>query len=49
MIQGEPFTEEYYGVVVKKGNKKLVDLINKGIKAVKAKGINKQLEAKWLR
>lgn len=49
MIVGEPFTEEYYGIVVKKGNKKLVDLINKGIKAVQAKGIDKELEEKWLR
>lgn len=49
MIVGEPFTEEYYGIVVKKGNKKLVDLINKGIKAIQAKGIDKELEEKWLR
>lgn len=49
MIVGEPFTDEYYGVVVKKGNKKLQKLINKGIKAVQAKGIDKQLEKKWLR
>lgn len=48
-IVGEPFTDEYYGVVVKKGNKQLLDLINKGIKAVQDKGIDKQLENKWLR
>lgn len=48
-IVGTPFTEEYYGVVVRKGNKKLLDMINKGIAAVKAKGIDKQIEAKWLR
>jgi polar amino acid transport system substrate-binding protein len=48
-IAGKPFTEEVYGIAVKKGNKKLVDLINKGIKAVKAKGIDKKLEAKWLK
>jgi polar amino acid transport system substrate-binding protein len=48
-IVGQPFTEEYYGIVVKKGNKDLVNLLNKGIKAVKAKGIDKQLEKKWLR
>ncbi len=48
-IAGEPFTQEEYGIVVKKGNKKLLELINKGIAAVKAKGIDKQLEAKWLR
>ena len=48
-IVGEPFTDEYYGVVVRKGNTKLLTLINKGIKAVQAKGIDKQLEKKWLR
>ncbi|HOP36064.1 MAG TPA: basic amino acid ABC transporter substrate-binding protein, partial [Syntrophales bacterium] len=36
-IVGEPFTEEYYGIVVRKGNKKVLDMINKGIAAVKAK------------
>ncbi len=49
MIVGEPFTEESYGIVLKKGNKELVDLINKGIEAVQAKGIDKELEKKWLR
>jgi polar amino acid transport system substrate-binding protein len=48
-IVGEPFTEEYYGIVVKKGDKELLDLINKGIQAVQAKGIDKKLEAKWLK
>lgn len=48
-IVGEPFTEEYYGFVVKKGNTELLDLLNKGIKAIQAKGIDKQLEAKWLK
>ena len=49
MIVGEPFTDEYYGIAVQKGNKKLLDMINKGIAAVKAKGIDKQIEEKWLR
>ncbi|MBW2637283.1 MAG: basic amino acid ABC transporter substrate-binding protein [Deltaproteobacteria bacterium] len=48
-IVGEPFTDEYYGIVVKKGNQDLLDLINKGIKAVQAKGIDKKIEAKWLK
>jgi polar amino acid transport system substrate-binding protein len=47
-IVGKPFTQENYGIVVKKGNKELVDLINNGIKAVQAKGIDKELEEKWL-
>jgi polar amino acid transport system substrate-binding protein len=48
-IVGEPFTKEFYGVVVKKGNKELLDLINKGIHAVQAKKIDEQLRKKWLR
>lgn len=48
-IVGTPFTEEYYGIVVQKGNTELLDMINTGIKAVQAKGIDKQLEAKWLK
>jgi len=48
-IASKPFTQEQYGIVVKKGNQELLELINKGIKAVQAKGIDKQLEKKWLR
>lgn len=48
-IAGEPFTEEYYGIVVKKGNAKLLEMINKGIKAVQEKGIDEQLKTKWLK
>lgn len=48
-IVGEPFTEESYGFVVKKGNQELVDLLNKGIKAVKAKKLDEQYRKKWLR
>jgi polar amino acid transport system substrate-binding protein len=48
-IVGEPFTKEFYGVVVKKGNKELLDLINKGIRAVQAKKVDEQLRKKWLR
>jgi polar amino acid transport system substrate-binding protein len=48
-IVGDVLTTEYYGIVVQKDNQKLLDLINKGIKAVQEKGIDKQLEKKWLR
>lgn len=48
-IVGVPFTEEFYGVVVKKGNKELLELLNKGIRQVKSKGLNKAIEKKWLR
>ncbi|MEA2115443.1 MAG: basic amino acid ABC transporter substrate-binding protein [Thermodesulfobacteriota bacterium] len=39
---------EYYGFPVKKGNKEVLALINKGIEAVKAKGIDKELKKKWI-
>lgn len=48
-IVGSPFTEEYYGIAVKKGNKKLLDKINQGIAKVKASGELEALEAKWLK
>ncbi len=39
---------EYYGFAVDKGNTEVVDLLNKGIAAVKAKGIDKELRKKWM-
>ena len=48
-IVGTPFTEEYYGVAVKKGNKEVLDLINKGIQAVIDSGKADELKDKWLR
>jgi polar amino acid transport system substrate-binding protein len=48
IISGMPFTKEDYGIVVKKGNKKLLDQINAGLEAAKKKGIDKKLENKWL-
>jgi len=48
-IVGKPFTKEAYGIVVKKGNKDLVALINKGITAAKKKKIDEQLKKKWLK
>ena len=49
LIVGEPFTKESYGIVIRKGDKELADLLNKGISAVKAKKIDDQLRKKWLR
>jgi polar amino acid transport system substrate-binding protein len=40
--------DEYYGVAIQKGNKEVLDLINKGIKAVQDKGIDKELRTKWI-
>jgi polar amino acid transport system substrate-binding protein len=48
-IVGQPFTEEYYGVAVKKGNAKILDVINAGLKKVLDAGENKTIEAKWLK
>ncbi|MBW1708816.1 MAG: basic amino acid ABC transporter substrate-binding protein [Deltaproteobacteria bacterium] len=39
---------EYYGIAVKKGNKEVLDLVNKGIRAVKAKGLDKPILKKWI-
>lgn len=39
---------EEYGFAVRKGDTKTLDMVNKGIKAMRAKGLDKQIEAKWL-
>lgn len=39
---------EYYGFAVNKGNRQVLDLLNKGIKAVKDKGIEAELRKKWI-
>lgn len=44
----ESADKEYYGMAVKKGNKEVVELLNKGIKAVKEKGIEDELRRKWI-
>jgi ABC-type amino acid transport substrate-binding protein len=48
-IVGEPFTEELYGVAVKKGNSKVLDAINAGLGKVVDSRDYKKLEDKWLR
>src|SRR6185369_17063056 len=48
-IVGKPFTKEAYGIVVKKGNQELVALLNKGIKAVKAKKLDTKIHTKWVK
>ena len=48
-IAGAPFTDEWYGIVVKKGNTKLVELLNEGLKKVQEKGLDKERQEKWLR
>lgn len=48
-IVGEPFTEEFYGVAVKKGNSEILDVINSGLKKVLDTKDYEKLEDKWLR
>lgn len=39
---------EYYGIAVKKGNAEVLDLVNKGIQAVKEKGLDQEFQKKWI-
>ena len=48
-IVGEPFTEELYGIAVRKGNDAVLALINAGLEVVLADGTAKALETRWLR
>jgi polar amino acid transport system substrate-binding protein len=48
-IVGKPFTEEFYGVVVDKGNTEVLDVINKGLNAVLNTDTYTKIEDKWLR
>ncbi|NTU59820.1 MAG: basic amino acid ABC transporter substrate-binding protein [Deltaproteobacteria bacterium] len=40
--------DEWYGIAVKKGNKEVLDLLDKGIEAVQKKGADKALRKKWI-
>ncbi len=46
---GDPLTDESYGVVVKKGNKALLALINEGLDRIKVDGTYDKIKAQWLR
>lgn len=48
-IVGKSFTKEGYGIVVKKGNKELVALLNKGIAAVKKKKLDTKIHTQWVK
>jgi polar amino acid transport system substrate-binding protein len=48
-IVGKPFTEELYGIAVKKGNTKVLEKINQGLTKVIDSGERDQLIDKWLR
>jgi polar amino acid transport system substrate-binding protein len=48
-IVGEPFTEELYGVAVRKGNTEVLEAINAGLEKVIGTSTYRKLEDKWLR
>lgn len=48
-IVGEPFTDEFYGIAVKKGNKEVLDKLNAGLEKVIASGERDEIISKWLR
>lgn len=48
-IVGEPFTEELYGVAVKKGNSEILDKINEGLRKVLNSKKIEELKDTWLR
>jgi ABC-type transport system substrate-binding protein/ABC-type amino acid transport substrate-binding protein len=47
VMVGEPITDELYGIAVNKGKPELLDLINKGLAAVKADGTYDEIYDKW--
>ena len=48
-LVGSPWTGEDYGFVVKKGNAKVLDLINKGLETIKSNGKLEEIKAKWFK
>ena len=47
-IVGKRFTDEFFGIAVKKGNKKILDMINSGLQKVLDTGKNSTIEDEWL-
>lgn len=47
-VVGEPFTDEPYGIAVKKGQTALVEAINKGLTDMKADGSYNETYKKWI-
>ena len=46
-IAGQPFTTEYLGIAVRKGNTALLDKLNAGLSIVQAQGLVDELVRKW--
>ena len=48
IVLDSPGDQESYGVAIRKGDKETLDMINKGLAAVQAKGIDRELIKKWM-
>jgi polar amino acid transport system substrate-binding protein len=48
-IVGDPFTDEYYGVCIQKGNTEVLDAVNAGLDKVLGTAKYENIEKKWLR
>lgn len=48
-LVGGQFTEEPYGIAVKKGNEELVDELNKALKTIKENGTYDEIFNKWIK
>ncbi|MFP4636978.1 MAG: basic amino acid ABC transporter substrate-binding protein [Spirochaetaceae bacterium] len=48
-IAGDPFTDEHYGIAVRKGNDEVLEMINEGLAAAQESDYIEELEKKWLR
>jgi polar amino acid transport system substrate-binding protein len=48
MIVGKPFTDEWLGIAVKKGDTKTLAILNEGLAKIKASGKLDEITAKWL-
>ncbi|UPM55518.1 transporter substrate-binding domain-containing protein [Gottfriedia acidiceleris] len=48
-LVGGTFTKEPYGIAVKKGNKDLVEALNKALKNLKASGKYDEIKNKWIK
>lgn len=47
-VVGEPFTDEPYGIAIKKGKTALVEAVNKELAALKASGDYNKIYEKWI-
>ncbi len=47
-IVGKPFTEEQYGIAVRKGNGDLLRRLNEGLRRVRSSGAWDRLRARWI-